>query len=252
MAIRNHRLLCGVRVALLTGSLAVAGASALIGCANPQQQQNGQRAQMLDSHGRPLQHRGPPAPRDDFERSGDQPITPDTFYAAGQLAEAHDAIAQALEQYDKALKLDPNHAASLFRVGVLYAKARQYPQAIAAWQRYLKITDGDATGFANLGFCQELAGRSDEAETSYLHGIKKDPTNAPCRVNYGLMLARHGKFNEATLEMQTVLSEAEVHYNLASVYESMSRKEQAKVEYRKALDLDPGMKEAQARLDLLN
>jgi Flp pilus assembly protein TadD len=49
-----------------------------------------------------------------------------------------------------------------------------------------------------------------------------------------------------------VLTPAEVHYNLASVYEWMGRKEQAKVEYRAALALDPRLSDAQARLDAMN
>jgi len=116
----------------------------------------------------------------------------------------------------------------------MYAKQKRYGEAIDAWNRYVRATNDDATGYANLGFCLELAGRTEEAEIAYRKGIKRDPTNAPCRVNYGLLLARHDRINEAMLEMQAVLPEAQVHYNLASVYEGMGRREQAKAEYRKA------------------
>lgn len=66
------------------------------------------------------------------------------------------------------------------------------------------------------------------------------------------MLARHNRFNEATLNLQVVLTPAEVHYNLGSVLESLGRPDQAKIEYRKAIENDPRLQEAQARLDLLN
>ena len=59
--------------------------------------------------------------------------------------------------------------------------------------------------------------RYDEAETAYLRGIERDPKNVPCRTNYGLMLARLGRTAEGTLQLQAVLTPAEVHYNLASV-----------------------------------
>lgn len=190
-------------------------------------------------------------PRDEFERSGDTPINADTRFAAGQLAETQDVPARAEEQYRKALALNPNHRGALFRLGVLYAKQKRYGEAIDAWNRYLRATNDDATGYANLGFCLELAGRTDEAETAYRKGIRRDPNNAPCHVNYGLLLARHDRINEAMLQMQTVLPEAQVHYNLASVYEGLGRREQAKAEYRKALAADPRMAEAQARLDAL-
>ena len=44
-------------------------------------------------------------------------------------------------------------------------------------------------GMPKFGFCRELAGQFDEAENAYQAGIRRDPQNAPCRINYGLMLA---------------------------------------------------------------
>jgi tetratricopeptide (TPR) repeat protein len=198
----------------------------------------------------------PLKPRNQFEKARQVPITADTHFAAGQLAESQDQLNGAAEQYKKALGKDPKHRRTLFRLGVVYTKRKQFDRAVATWQKYIDLTAGDATAhataLANLGFCYELAGRGDEAEAAYLQGIRKDPRNGPCRVNYGLMLARRGQLNDATLQLQAVLSPAEVHYNLASVYEWMGRKEQAKLEYRKALALDPRMSDAQARLDAMN
>jgi tetratricopeptide (TPR) repeat protein len=191
------------------------------------------------------------APRDEFEQGKEVPIGADTHFAAGQFAESQGKMAQALEQYRKALTLNPNHRSTLFRLGVVYIKQKKLNEAIETWRKYVEVTQGDATAYANLGFACELAGRSSEAEAAYLKGIKREPTNAPCRVNYGLMLARKERFNEATLQLQTVLSEAEVHYNLASVYEQLGRREKAKIEYRKALSADPELKEAQARLEAM-
>ena len=188
--------------------LAPALAALVVGCGpDPRQQQRGQSRLPDNRTGRPYQTAQKPQPRDEFERSGDRPINADTYFAAGQLAETQDAATKAEESYLHALKLNGDHKGSLFRLGVLYAKQKRYPEAIDAWNRYVRATGGEATGYANLGFALELAGRSDEAESAYLKGIKRDPMNAPCRVNFGLMLARHGKFSEATLEMQSVLSE---------------------------------------------
>lgn len=191
------------------------------------------------------------APRDEFEAGKNVPIIADTHFAAGQLAEGQGKLDQAMQQYEKALKLNPKHRDALFRSGVVLVKQRKLPEAIETWNKYVAVTNGDANAYANLGFAFELAARTSEAEQAYQKGVRRDPANAACRVNYGLMLARKERFNEALLQLQTVLSDAEVQYNLASVYESLGRKEQAKIAYRKALAADPKMKDAEARLDAL-
>jgi len=189
--------------------------------------------------------------RNPFETSEDPPITAETHFAAGQLAETQGDFAGAVKHYDDALKLEPKHRKAIFREAVCYGQLKKFPKAVAAWKKYIEATDGEANGYSNLGFCHELAGQIDEAEAAYLRGIEREPKNVACRTNYGLMLARLGRTAEATLQLQAVLSPAEVHYNLASVLEHQNRKEAAKAEYRKAIELDPSFQDAQTRLSAL-
>jgi tetratricopeptide (TPR) repeat protein len=189
--------------------------------------------------------------RNPFETSEDPPITADTHFAAGQLAEAQGDFANAVKQYKEALKIDPKHKKSLYREAVCLSQLKKFPEAVATWKTYIDANGGDAKGYSNLGFCYELAGDTDLAESSYLRGINKEPKNLACRTNYGLMLARLGRTSEATLQLQAVLSEAEVHYNLASVLEHQGRPEAAKIEYRRALELDPKFNDAKVRLTAL-
>jgi tetratricopeptide (TPR) repeat protein len=192
------------------------------------------------------------ANRSQFDTAQDPPLTADTRYAAGQLAESQGNPTLAIKQYQECVKGNPNHTAALYRLGVCYSQTRQFPQAIDTWNKYIKVTKGAATGYSNLGFCYELSGQREEAENAYKKGIQKDPYNQACRVNYGLMLARLGKPSEAINQLQVVLSPAEVRYNLGSVYEQLGRKEQAKSEYKKALELDPNLVDAQTRLAALH
>lgn len=183
-----------------------------------------------------------------FEQEDDPQFTAKTHFAAGQLAESQGDYPRAILQYNEALKLDPKHIPTLYRLALVYTQTKDYPKAIETWNNYIKATDGSAEGYNNLAFCHELAGEPDKAETAYKKGIAKDPQHQACRVNYGLMLARHGRTSEAILQLQAVLTPAQVHYNLASVYEQQGRKEQAKIEYRKALELDPNFTDARTRL----
>lgn len=213
--------------------LVVAAAATMIGC---QHSQDGGHTESMR------------ASRSDFERSKDPPVNAETHFAAGQLAESQGDAPNAVKQYKEALKLEPKNRKTLYRLGVVYAQLKMYPEAIKDWQDYEKATDGDANGWSNLGFCYDLAGQYDAAEAAYRAGVAKDPKNNPCRVNYGLMLARHGHLPEALLQLQAVLSPGEAHYNIASVLEAQGRKEQAKAEYKKALEMNPSLIDAQTRL----
>jgi tetratricopeptide (TPR) repeat protein len=192
------------------------------------------------------------AQKSNFEKAKDPPFTANTHFAAGQLAESQEAPAAAISHYQAALRVDRRHTASLFRLGVIYTKQKNFPYAIEAWKRYLKETKNEATAYGNLGFCYELAGRKEEAEKTWQAGIAKDPTNASCRVNYGLFLAREGRVVEARGQFKAVLTAAQAHYNMGSVFEQQGKKDEAKAEFRQALQLDVNMTDAKTRLAALD
>jgi tetratricopeptide (TPR) repeat protein len=178
----------------------------------------------------------------------DQPFTADTHFAAGQLAESQENPAAAAAQYQAALKIHRDHAPSLYRLGVVQTRLKNYPEAVEAWKSYVRVTGGSATAYSNLGFCHDLAGNFDEARRAYEKGIARDPANPTCRVNYGLMLARNGHPADARAQLRQVLTEPQVHYNLASVFEAQGKQEEARQAYARALEIDPAFTDARIRL----
>ena len=179
------------------------------------------------------------AQRANFENSEDPPLTAETRFAAGRLAETQGGTQNAIEQYKAALKLDPHHLAAMYRLAVVYTQLRAWPEAVAAWKEYAKETN-DANAYGNLGFCHSLAGQYVEAEAAFKAGIEKNPKNVLCRVNYGLMLVRIGRADEGLKQMQEVLTEQQAHYNVASVYEQQGKAEAAQAEFKKAGELGKG------------
>ncbi len=183
-----------------------------------------------------------------FVEAKDPAINANTRFAAGQLSESSEKPENAIAQYEEALKIDPDHEASLYRLGVVYAQIKNFPKAVESWQRYIKVTHESGEGFANLGFCYELSGNWERAEMAYKKGIERDAKCEVCRVNYGLMLARLGRTNEAFTQFGAVLPPAAAHYNVGSVYEQQKKLSQAKMEYTRALECDPTFFDAQQRL----
>jgi tetratricopeptide (TPR) repeat protein len=181
-----------------------------------------------------------------------KPLTANTHFAAGQVAESQNDLPRAIDQYQQAIKLDKNFTKAWFQLGMIYTNLKQYDNAVVAWTGYTTATNGSAAGYSDLGYCLDLAGRTADAEAAYRQGIAADGKYEPCRVNYGLMLARLGRPDDATRQLTAVLTEAEAHYDLASVYEAQGKKQEAKSEYRQALQCDPKFTDAKDRLAILN
>src|SRR5262249_40396907 len=140
---------------------------------------------------------------DKFENSDDPPISAETHFAAGQLMESQGDLAGAAKQYEQALKVDPNNRNALFRLGLVNTAQQKFPEAIAIWQRYLKVTNNSPEAYNNLAFCYEQANRPSEAEQTYRAAIARNPDERTARINYGLMLAKHGRIQEATDQLAT-------------------------------------------------
>jgi tetratricopeptide (TPR) repeat protein len=191
-------------------------------------------------------------PQNNFEsKKEDPPVNARTRYAAGRFAESQGDLKKAIDQYWDAIKLDPNNLQAMFRLGVVYSELKHYPEATLAWKLYLKADHHSATACNNLAFCYEMAGRNADAEQMYLEGLKREPANAACHVNYGLLLARLERVSDAVLQLQQVLTPAQVHYDIASVFEQEGRKQEAKLEYQKAITMDPRLSQAVVRLETL-
>lgn len=226
----------------LRWSIAVSVGTLIVGCTEPRNASgpvssldSGEAAEMNASRAK-------------FEQTKDPPVSAQTRFAAGQLAESQGSVQQAIRQYREAVKADPSHAPSWYRLGMLYTQGQMFPDAIAAWERYAETSGNRAGGYNNLALCFEQAGKLDEADATFRKGLEADTKSEVLNVNYGLFLARRGDTEPALERLKQVLRPADAHYNLASVYEQQGAVAKAKAEYRRALELDPKLHDAKAKL----
>lgn len=176
----------------------------------------------------------------------------ETFIAAGDLAASRGQFGRAAEQYENALKAKPKDEVTLRKLALGYAKIGQMGASIEAWKRHLAATGGSADSYGSLGYAYELAGNPADAEKTYLEGIKKHPTGTLVHINYGLMLVRKNKVDEAVKQMSAVLQAHEVNYNIAGVYDQMGRRDLAQFYYRRALECNPGFVPARQKLSMVD
>ena len=245
---------------LLTGAIlaALAGGCASHNSADDQKKKDDKamadaasKYQVLNGNTSDHQMDGKSVADSDVQDAPEPQLNADSRFAAGMLAETQGKVDCAIIQYEQALRLNPKHVASLYRLGVTQTKSKNYEKAIKTWKQYVAATGDIASSWANLGFCYEMAGDVENAEAAYKEGLQRDGQNASCRVNYGLMLARQNRQTEAEVQLSSVLKPDEVAYNLAAIYEQQGSIAQAKASLKKALEANPNNTEAQAKLATL-
>ncbi len=95
----------------------------------------------------------------------------------------------------------------------------------------------------DLGNLQMLAGRMDDAETSYRQALEIAPDLTSARYNLALLLEQRKKYREAREQLTKVLgaepNNAWAHYQLGVVYAAQGSERQAVAQYASAFRLDP-------------
>ncbi len=86
------------------------------------------------------------------------------YYVRGLLAEQQHLREQALEEYTKALTLDPQHEQAMFRAAWLHDIAGDDAQAIELYQKLASRPRSKVNALINLAVIYEDTGRFDEAE----------------------------------------------------------------------------------------
>jgi len=85
------------------------------------------------------------------------PNTPNVLTDQGVMYRKLGLFDKAIENFDRASKLDPRHTQSLFNLGVVYANDLKQPEkAIAAWQRYLALDGMSPQGQQVKAMVEEL------------------------------------------------------------------------------------------------
>ncbi|MGW7300863.1 tetratricopeptide repeat protein [Streptomyces sp. NPDC054829] len=105
--------------------------------------------------------------------------------------------ARALEEYDRALELDPDAPLAHYGKGLTLQLTDDYPAALAAFDRADALSPDTAWIIAERAETHRLAGHHEQALTAYDRALALDPTDADALT--GRAVCRHvlGQYDEA-------------------------------------------------------
>ena len=132
-------------------------------------------------------------------------------------------------------------------------KQGRHAEAIEQWQLALTLNPDDAGAESNLGVSLAKAGRPRDAIAHFDKALALNPQDASAHANAGGILAQLGRLEEALPHLQQAIAlapnSAHAHYNLgAALYAGRGDARGALAEWRTALRLDPGYVPAVRRM----
>jgi serine/threonine protein kinase/Flp pilus assembly protein TadD len=92
----------------------------------------------------------------------------------------------AIEEFNQALKLDPNNGDALNSLAFVYVEMEDYEKAIESFKRYVSVSPGDANPLDSMGYCYFSMGRFDEAVAKFKEALdlKPDWSHAYWAISY--------------------------------------------------------------------
>jgi tetratricopeptide (TPR) repeat protein len=154
----------------------------------------------------------------------------------------------AREQFERILRIDPEHAAARYDLGVILMQLDRVPQAVAEFERVVASTPSHGGAHINLGVLLHARGETEKARQHYLAALEAIPDSIPARYNLGALLQETGDLDLAVRELRYVLDLDETHAgawtNLSNCLLSQGDPEAALACASKALTLAPGHRSA--------
>jgi spermidine synthase len=98
-------------------------------------------------------------------------------------------VTEAIQWYEQALRIDPDHAEAHFNLGLALARAGKVLEAIGHWEQALRIRPGYAEAHNSLGNALAQVGRPQEALQHYEQALKVKPDYVEAQNNLAWLLA---------------------------------------------------------------
>jgi len=161
---------------------------------------------------------------------------------------------EALKEFEKALKLDPDYIEAHNNLAVIYDRMGRNEKAIGELREVLRLNPGYTEGHSNLAHVYTGMGRYDEAIFNLEKALGLDPEYAPAHNSLGHIFAVQKKYQEAVKQLQEAIrldpEYVLAHNNLGHVYLELEKYDDALKEFEQVTKLDSSLIEGHQGMGL--
>jgi hypothetical protein len=161
-------------------------------------------------------------------------------------------LEQARENYEKALKEEPNYVPAHLALARLLAITNNHPAALAHYRKVLELHPKDKDVWAEVSTFHARAREWDAAVGCERRALALDPDNQKYSKTLGLHLGMAGHFDESFACLRPVVGEAKPHCLVGQMLHQVGQDDAARQHAEMALQGDPELRSAQELLTELN
>lgn len=147
----------------------------------------------------------------------------------------------AIEQFRAAVKADPKEPNVHFGLGYLLWTQNQFEEAASEFQAELANVPDNAQALAFLADADMQTNHAADAGPLIQQALKIDPHLGRAHLDLGILYADSGRNQDAIRELteaaRLIPEDANPHWRLARIYQSMGNKTQANLEFQKTRNL---------------
>jgi tetratricopeptide (TPR) repeat protein len=173
-------------------------------------------------------------------------LDPDSANPHNNLAAAminQGRLQEARAHCEQALRIQPDHAEAHNNLATVLVQSGNVPQAIEHWQQALRINPEYADAHCNLALALEQLGRTQQAIQHYEQALRLKPDLVKAHYNLASALLQRGELPEAIrhyeLALQLRPDYAEAHNNLGLALVGLGRLQEAVEHWEQALRINP-------------
>jgi len=180
---------------------------------------------------------------------------PNSWNNLGILAAREGNYDQAIQYFQRALQIDPEHSIALQNLGSAYLQKKDWPQAKRALERALELNPDDAEANYSLGMVYAQQNDTERAYEYLQKALASRPTYPEALNNLGILYLRTRRPEEAIRSFEQSIRVApaydQAYLNLARVYAIEDEREKAKAVLLELLKQHPDHAQAKDELKQL-
>jgi spermidine synthase len=169
----------------------------------------------------------------------------DAHEKLGTLYQNQGELDKAIEEYKKAIGINPNSLSAHSGLAYIYEGQEKFPEAIEQFKELLRIQPNIPQLHVGLGLLYDKQGMLDEAVAEMKKAEQLDTKSPVAAINLGIIYRKKGMLDEAIAEFKKLTESqpnaAAFHGFLGDLYREKGDFNDAEIAFKKALKLDASM-----------